>query len=276
VLFLLQGKPGYAAAKKAIEQKAKKQAAADAQKRLEAMMKAKYPDAGAKTPDGPSTKLYRGDNRTHDEIKVAQDSKGNRVGGFFAKNPLSIAEARAQARAWFKKGSDPKSKHETWIRNPAAAGGDKIATGTDIGCMGYGVRDARQGASANVYVIDIEGLTEITELTAQILGEEPVNKVTYTTGPKLLIKGTTLADATVIAVRGAGNASGETTFFTEIPESVVRPVFEATKWKQGAEVSNDRNANQNNREKSEQGWVDPEMHALRAEVERLTAEANKA
>jgi hypothetical protein len=53
-------------------------------------------------------------------------------------------------------------------------------------------------------------------------------------------------------------------------------VFEATKWKAGATISADRNENQNNREKSDQGWVDAEMHAQHAETMRLTAEANKA
>ncbi len=273
VLFLLQGKPGHATAQKAIEQKAKKLAAAAAQKRLADMMKVKYPDAGA---NGGSKKLYRGDNRTENEIAAAQDSEGNRVGGFFAKNPLSVDDARAQVKAWFKKGGDPKGKHETWIRNPAAAGGDKVATGTDIGCMGYGVRDAMQGASANVYMIDVPNLTEVAELTADVLGEEPVNKVTYATGPKLLLNAPTLADATMIAVRGAGNAAGETTFFTAVPQSAVKLAFEATKWKAGATISADRNENQSNREKSDQGWVDAEMHAQHAETMRLTAEANKA
>lgn len=276
ILFLLEGKPGHARAKKDIEQRAKQKAAAEAKKRLDDTMKAKYPDAGVRAGDGASKKLYRGDNRTMNEIAVAQDAEGNRVGGFFAKNPLSLDEAKAQVRAWFRRGGDPKGKHEMWIRNPAQAGGDKVATGTDIGCMGYGVADAMQGASTNVYMIDVPGLNEVGELTAQVLGEEPVNKVTYSTGPKLLLNAATLAGATMIAVRGAGNAAGETTFFTAIPQSSVKLVFEATKWKDGAEVGADRNENQKNREKSEQGWVDAEMHEQRVEATHLASEASKA
>src|SRR6185369_15627274 len=99
-------------------------------------------------------------------------------------------------------GADPKAKHEGWIRT--LEGGDKIATGTDIGCMGYGVRDAMQGASQNVYMIDVDGLTEVTKLTAEILGEEPLLPVKYSISPRLLLNGRTVAESTMIAVRGAG------------------------------------------------------------------------
>ena len=83
-----------------------------------------------------------------------------------------------------------------------------------------------------------------------------------------------MSSRTTIAVRGAGNAAGETTFFTAIPPSAVKLVYEATKWKDGAEISADRNENQKNREKGE-GWVDEEMQAAHAEAVHLT-QASKA
>jgi hypothetical protein len=113
----------------------------------------------------------------------------------------------------------------------------------------------------------------VKELTAHVLGVEPINKVTYSTGPKLLMNAATLAAATMIAVRGAGAAGGETTFFTAIPVDAISPIYETTKWKQGAALSPDRNANQANREKSDQGFVDRELHEARAEAIRLRAAA---
>lgn len=241
-------------ARVALEKNQKKKVAEDAENALKQKVADLYPER-------TGAQVYRGDNRTWDEI-LAPDEYGNSI-GFRAKNPLSIEDARAQVKTWFAFGADPKAYHEAWIRNPAAAGGDKIATGTELNCMGYGIIDPMVGANSNVYMIDTPDLTEIRSLTHEVLGVAPVKPVTYSTGPKLLLNAKTVDEATVIAVRGAGNAGGETTFFTAINPSWIKLIYEATKWKSGEKITADRQMNQANREKSGR-WVDDDVHAAHA------------
>lgn len=166
-------------------------------------------------PGGTIGYYYRGDGRPEKDIKAK--------GGFTAYKTLSIEEAREMVKLWFgKDGSGPIASHQDWISNKS--GGDKIATGNDIGCMGYGCTGI-DGAIRNVYQIIVPGLKEVA-LTEENLGFELHSDVTTGKSPSLIMNSNKLSTATVIAVGGA--RAEETTFFTTLEMKWVKLVYEKT------------------------------------------------
>jgi hypothetical protein len=164
------------------------------------------------TADYPSNTIgiyYRGDKRYPAKLNFGGK-------GFAAFEPLSLADARARAKAWFgaADAKSPGTYHEEHIRANLS---EYISLGNDIGCMGYGCIGV-QGANRNVYQIIVDGLREV-EATVDSLGEAPHAMQE----PTLIMDADTVDNATVIAVKGA--VAGETTFFTGI-ESGVRMIYE--------------------------------------------------
>ena len=203
VIFLFSEKPEYAEAVAKAEQEISEKKEAE---RLAAEKKRKQESMESRYPPGVLGTYYRGDDRPPGEITK----------GFAAFNILGIEEARQQVQTWFGEGAGPVTYHQDWISNKS--GGNKIATGNDIGCMGYGVTGP-EGANRNVYKIAVPGLREV-EATEEVLGVTPHAKQ----GPKLILNAAKLDDATVIAVGGA--RAEETTFFTSLKPAWIGLVYE--------------------------------------------------
>lgn len=158
---------------------------------------------------------YRGDKRPPKDITGANGFRGYKV--------LSTEEAIAMAQLWFGKDSDgPIAYHQDWISNKT--GGDKVATGNDIGCMGYGCVGP-SGASQNVYKIVTPGL-KVVQVTEEVLGC-PIHKdLLGGKAPELLLNADTLASATIIGIGGA--IAEETTFFTSLKPEWITIEYEKT------------------------------------------------
>ncbi|WP_445633107.1 eCIS core domain-containing protein [Nostoc sp. DSM 114161] len=155
------------------------------------------------------------------------DNKAVDRGGYTAREPLTVEEARKEVRRWFGTGGIPFSEHVAWIRKNETLNGKRtlIATGNDKGCMGYGV-----GGDRYVRQIKIDGLKEIpgSEITEDILGV-PLT-ASKEMKPTLVINADTVEEATVIAVKGVGgDMSGETTFFTTIPLAKTKLIYKGNK-----------------------------------------------
>ena len=152
---------------------------------------------------------YRGDGRDWATI---------RANGFAAHSPLTIEQARAEAKKWLGAADtiSPGTYHQDWISNNNS---DKVATGNDVGCMGYGCVGVN-GANRNVYRIDLAGL-RIVAANEDSLGEAAHAEQ----GPSLVMNADTVDAATIIAVKGA--TAAETTFFTSIPSGAVSRVYRA-------------------------------------------------
>lgn len=163
-----------------------------------------------KYPSDTIGTYYRGDSRVPSVINAQ---------GFTARTIMSIEEARAEAQRWFGQGEGPVAYHEDWIRNKA--GSNKIATGNDIGCMGYGCVGI-SGANQNVYQIVVPGGLQEVPITEEVLGVVPHAQQK----PKLLLNTGSIATATVIAV--VGSLAAETTFFTSIPSNWIEIIYEHT------------------------------------------------
>lgn len=167
--------------------------------------------------DYPSEQIgiyYRGDKRSPENIKKT---------GFLAFDQLSIKDARERVIKWFgaKDPQSPGAYHEEHIRKNLSA---YISFGNDIGCMGYGC-NGPSGASRNVYQVSVKGL-KVVQPSLKSLGEEPHAKQ----GPILLMDKDTVAEATIIAVKGV--VAAETTFFTGIKKGI-RLIY------QGADPNNE-------------------------------------
>jgi hypothetical protein len=146
---------------------------------------------------------YRADNRPPKTITGGEGFTGYKV--------LSVQDAIEMVRLWFNKdGMGPIAFHQDWISNKS--GGDKVATGNDIGCMGYSGIDT-SGSSRNVYKIVVPGL-KVVNVTEAILGCPIHKEVDGGKAPQLLLNAGTLADATIIGIGGA--IAEETTFFTSL------------------------------------------------------------
>jgi hypothetical protein len=166
-------------------------------------------------PKGVVGTYYRGDNRVPKNI-----TGGN---GFTGYKVLSTKEAIELMQTWFKKGGEgPIAYHQDWISNKT--GGDKVATGNDIGCMGYGCVGT-SGATRNVYKIVTPGL-KIVAVTEEVLGCAVHKDVAGGKAPELLLNASTLADATIIGIGGA--IAEETTFFTSLKPGWISIEFEKT------------------------------------------------
>lgn len=164
-----------------------------------------------KYPAGVDGTYYRADNRPPKELG----------GGFTAFKVLTKKEIIYQIQKWFGPGMGPEAYHQDWISNKS--GGDKIATGNDIGCMGYGCCGP-DGGSRNVYIIKAPGLKAV-EVTKEVLGKklnekfeelEELVEPHAKQGPKLMLNASTLEAATIIAV--GGKTAEETTFFTTLTD----------------------------------------------------------
>ncbi|BDS15396.1 hypothetical protein [Aureispira anguillae] len=164
-----------------------------------------------KYPSDTIGTYYRGDSRMPKQITNGQ--------GFTARTIMTTEEARAEVQRWFGEGLGPVAYHEDWIRNKA--GSNKIATGNDIGCMGYGCVGIG-GANQNVYQIVVPGGLQEVAITEDVIGVPPhANQK-----PKLLLDTGSLATANVIAV--VGSLAAETTFFTSIPSDWIEIIYEHT------------------------------------------------
>ncbi|WP_052595455.1 hypothetical protein [Aureispira sp. CCB-QB1] len=157
---------------------------------------------------------YRGDNRPPKDITGASGFTGFKV--------LTTQEAIEMARVWFGKGKGPVAYHQDWISNKT--GGDKVATGNDIGCMGYGCTGPA-GATRNVYQIVVPGL-KIVQVTEEVLGCPIHSDVSGGKAPQLLLNADTLEKATVIGVGGV--IAEETTFFTSLKPEWITIEYEKT------------------------------------------------
>jgi hypothetical protein len=183
--------------------KSEARAAAAEKARQKAVIQARY-------PSGQIGTYYRGDTRTVEEL----------ARGFEARRPLTLDQARAQARTWFGPGAGPTAHHEDWIRDPKA--GDKVACGNSVNCEGHGIlgpEGAQNGT--NVYQISVPGLREVHP-TREALGVAPHAKQ----GPKLIMNADRIEHATIIGVSGVRAA--ETTFLTSLHPNWLTQIYQST------------------------------------------------
>ncbi len=145
--------------------------------------------------------VFRADTRGPAEIGTS---------GFKARNPMSLAAARAHLLSYCTSGKKPLDLSRRIISSPQP---EYVSTDPTQGCGGY-------SGKGYVYRIEILNLAE-RPWTNQVLGQN-LNLKPNMLWPKLFMDANTLSGANIIALKHFGTATREVTFLTNIPGSSIK------------------------------------------------------
>jgi hypothetical protein len=145
--------------------------------------------------------VYRADTRGPEEIRRT---------GFKARNPMSLAAARAHLLSYCTSSKKPLDLSRRIISSPQP---EYVSTDPTQGCGGY-------SGKGYVYRIEIQTLGE-RPWSNEVLGQN-LNLKANMLWPKLLLDANALGAAKVIALKHFGTATREVTFLTDIPGSSIK------------------------------------------------------